>query len=438
MSRLAALCLTLTLATVARADDWPQWMGPTRDDVWKEAGVVEKLPEGGPKKVWSIPVEGGYSGPAVAGGKVFVMDYAKAGGKATNTPTGRDELTGQERVLCVDAESGKLLWKHAYDCKYKISYPAGPRCTPAVDGDRVYTLGAEGDLYCLDVAEGKPVWHKQLKTEYKIDAPLWGFAGHPLIDGDKLICLVGGPGSVAVAFDKKTGKELWKALSSKEPGYAPPSIITAGKTRQLIIFSATAVNSLDPETGKVYWSIPLEPKYGMSIARPVVEGNIMYASGIGEIGAAFKLDPDEPKAELLWTGKKDTALYSANSTPVVKDGVMYGTDCMVGVLRGVKLATGERLWESSLPTTGKEEKRAPHGTAFIVRNGETYYLFAEPGHLITAKLTPESYTETSRAFLIAPTQPVFGRDVVWSHPAFAMKSVFVRNDKELARFSLAK
>ena len=120
------------------------------------------------------------------------------------------------------------LWTHAYDRTYKISYPGGPRCTPTVDGERVYTLGAEGDLRCLNVADGTLVWSKDLTAEYKFDTPVWGFAGHPLVAGDLLYCLVGGEGSVAVAFDKATGREVWRALTASEPGYCPPTMITHG------------------------------------------------------------------------------------------------------------------------------------------------------------------------------------------------------------------
>src|SRR5436190_594928 len=212
------------IACSAIADDWPQWLGPSRNDVWKETGILEKFPAGGPKILWRVPIAGGYSGPAVAGGRVVVTDYVRAGGEAENDFATRSEITGKERVLCLSASDGKVLWEHEYDCPYKISYPAGPRATPTVVGGKVYSLGAEGNLFCLDAQSGKPLWSKELKKEYKIDAPMWGFCGHPLVDGNKLFCLVGGAGSVAVAFDKDTGKELWRALSSTpDAGYCPPT-----------------------------------------------------------------------------------------------------------------------------------------------------------------------------------------------------------------------
>jgi outer membrane protein assembly factor BamB len=142
------------------ADDWPQWMGPNRDDVWAETGIVDAFPEGGPKVLWRKPISGGFSGPAVAAGKVYVTDYDKASGDAKPVPTKRNSLVGKERIFCLDAKTGAELWKHEYECDYTIAYPAGPRCTPTVDEGRVYTLGAMGDLLCLDAQTGKVVWSR--------------------------------------------------------------------------------------------------------------------------------------------------------------------------------------------------------------------------------------------------------------------------------------
>jgi outer membrane protein assembly factor BamB len=434
---LLSSTLLLLFATTLRADDWPQWMGPTRDGVYAEKGLLAKFPASGAKVLWRMPIAGGYAGPAVAGDKVFVTDFVKEAGDSTNDPSKRSEVTGAERVLCFARADGKLLWKHADPRAYKISYPAGPRTTPTVAGGKVYTLGAEGHLLCLDAENGEVVWSKDLQKEYKIDAPIWGFCGHPLVDGQQLICLVGGEGSVVVSFDKDSGKELWRALSAPEPGYCPPSIIEAGGARQLLIWHPKALNSLNPKTGEVYWSIDFEPSYGMSVTRPQQAGDFLYASGIGDAALLLKLDRAKPAAEEVWRGEKKTAVYCSNSTPLIADGVIYGADCQVGALRGVKLSTGERLWETFVPTTGGE-RRASHGTAFLVKNGDRYFLFSETGDLIIAKLSAEGYEELSRAKLLEPTGDAFGRPVVWSHPAFAHRCVFARNDEEIVCVSLAE
>lgn len=436
-SLTALLTASFGIVSFAQAEDWPQWLGPNRDSVWKETGLVEKFPEQGLTVKWRVPVSLGYSGPAVVNGKVYLTDYVKESGDTSNNPGQRRELTGKERVLCLNVIDGKIVWEHGDAVTYKISYPSGPRCTPTVSGGKVYTLGAEGNLLCLDANKGHVIWSKELKKEYKTDSPQWGFCGAPLVDGQKLICLVGGEGSVAVAFDKDTGKELWKALSASESGYCSPSIIEAGGTRQVIIWSADDLNGLDPETGKVYWTQALKPGYGMSIAIPQKHGDLLFASGIGGVGAAFKLDSTKPGAELAWRGTNKTALYSANTTPVIDDeGILYGADCQSGQFRAVKLETGERLWDSFAPTTNT--RRGGHGTAFVVRSGDKYFLFSETGDLILARLSAKGYDEISRFHVLDPTGECFGRDVVWSHPAFANKCCFARNDKELVCVSLAK
>jgi outer membrane protein assembly factor BamB len=442
---IAALCLAWLVAA-ARADDWPQWMGPRRDGVWREAGLVQSLPAGGLPAKWRMPVKGGYSGPAVANGRVYLMDYDRPEGELANDPGSRAEIAGRERVLCLDAVTGKLLWKHEYDCPYAISYASGPRCTPTVADGKVYALGAEGNLTCLDAASGQVLWAKDFTRDYAAPTPLWGFCGHPLVESDLLICLVGGPGSVAVAFDKQTGAERWRALTASESGYCPPTMIDAGGSRQLVIWDADKLNALEPATGRVLWSQPLKPDYGMSIMAPQVAdtpaGRVLFASGIGAVGALFRLSADGSEPSVVWAGGPKTAVYCANSTPFIAGQTIYGCDCFTSNLTAVDLATGARLWETLEPTTGGE-RRSRHGTAFLVRqdppgDGTRTWIFAETGDLILAKLTPEKYEELGRMRLLEPTSECFGREVVWSHPAFANRCIYARNDRELVCVSAAE
>lgn len=430
--------MTLGLSA-ARADDWPQWLGPKRDSVWRETGIVDQFPAGGLRVKWRVPIDGGYSGPAVASGRVYVTDYVTGGDRSSPDPGKTDRLQGRERVLCFNAADGKLLWKHEYDCPYELSFGSGPRCTPTVAGGKVYALGAMGHLVCLDAATGGAVWSRDLKKDYRIKAPMWGFCGHPLADGQKLYVTVGGDGSVLVAFDKDTGKELWRALSAKEPGYCPPSLIEAGGTRQLVHWNGEAVTSVDPETGRPYWSVELEPAYGMSIMAPRRWNDYLFAGGIGFKAVMLRLAPDRPAATEVWRGKPGTAVYPVNSTPFIEGGVIYGVD-QPGALRAVRVETGERLWETFKPVVGRDHPpgdRVNSATAFLVKNGDRFFLFGENGDLVIAKLSPKGYEEVSRAKLLEPTSTAFGRSLVWSHPAFAERCIFARNDKELVCASLA-
>jgi outer membrane protein assembly factor BamB len=202
--RFASLALFMLAAGIplspCSADDWPQWLGPQRSPVWNEEGVIDKFPEPGPPLRWKAKLGGGYSGPAVANGRVFVMDRVMTSGDLndvkllheeppTNQNFVRRLLPGCERVLCFRESDGELLWSYDYDCPSTsvAMYAIGPRCTPTVDGDRVYTLGAEGRLICLQVDDGKVVWNRDLVSEFGFEVPEWGIAAHPMVDSDRLI-----------------------------------------------------------------------------------------------------------------------------------------------------------------------------------------------------------------------------------------------------------
>jgi outer membrane protein assembly factor BamB len=432
---IGLLASQAALVSYVAAADWPQWLGAARDSIWREDGIVERFGKESPRVLWRVPVELGYAGPAVAKGRAYVADYQKRAGEVKNNPGGRDELQGAERLLCFESRTGELIWKDQYDQDYKVSYPSGPRCTPLVDGVRVYTLGAEGMLRCLNTADGQLIWSRKLTDDYKTETPQWGFAAHPLVDGNHLYCVVGGENSVAVALDKRTGREVWKALSADEPGYCPPTIIEHGGLRQLLIWHPKSINSLDPQTGEVFWSVPLEPDFGMSIAAPRQLGALIFASGVKSSGALLRLADDRPAAEVLWRGNPKTAVYSANSTPFVEDGVIYGCDGQSGALIAARLEDGQRLWRTTDPTCGT--RRGSYGTAFLVKHQDRFFLFSETGDLILARLSREGYEELDRFHVLEPTGEAMGRDVVWSHPAFAERCLFARNDRELVCVSLA-
>jgi outer membrane protein assembly factor BamB len=426
--------------------------------VWRETGIVETFPTDGPKKLWIAPIGAGYSGPAVANGKVYVTDRVLASGeKSPDNPFAKGKLKGNERVLCLDEKSGRELWKHEYPAEYAISYSSGPRCTPIVDGERVYALGAMGRLFCLSVADGKPIWSKDFIQDYESYLPTWGFAANPLIDGDKLICLVGGSDNrLVVAFDKKTGKQIWaKESCGGDFGYSPPMIYVFGGKRQLIIWHSRGVLGLEPETGKRIWRIDFVAKAGLTAptARKVGDDRLFITSFYN---GSMLMMVGADKAQVVWKSKakgelpsQTTDLSSIMPTPVIDGDHIYGV-CSYGQLRCIETNTGKRVWESMQATRGKltppkvamdDEPGTGErwSNAFIVRHADRYFLFNEQGDLIIAKLAPKGYEELSRAHLIDPTnKDVRGRLVVWTHPAFANKCVFVRNDKEIACFDLAK
>lgn len=420
-------------------DDWGQWMGPKRDGVYRDSGIIESIPKAGLPIKWRTEIGGGYAGPAVADGRVFIFDYVKRAGEIMNDPGQRAQLQGEERLQALDAATGEILWTHRYDCPYSISYPAGPRCTPTVDGDRVYILGSEGDLKCLKVNDGQEVWAIKLPEKFGCEVPIWGFSSHPLIDGDLLYTMVGGKGQGIVAFDKRTGEVRWKALDT-QAGYAPPTIIEFGGERQLIVYHPVGVSSLNPNDGKEYWTIPIQPSYQMSIARPMIDGNKMYASGIGAKSVMMELATDRPAAKEIWRGTASNSVYSANGTPMFVDGILYGSDCQMGSLMAVDGENGERLWSTYEATRPGESRRVNHGTAFVTRIGDSnrYFILNELGELMMAELTAKEFKSLGKFAVLEPTGEAFGRQVLWSHPAYAQQTAFIRNDKEIVAVDLAK
>ena len=429
------LPLTLALSLAPAPDDWPQWMGPNRDNVWRETGLLDAFPAGGPKVVWRTPVAGGYAGPAVVGGTVYVSDYESPKPLPEDGNFGRKPTDGVESFLAIDAATGRPLWKKSYPVKYALSYPAGPRCTPLVAGGVVYFLGAEGHLLACDAGTGAVKWEVELKERYKTKSATWGYSAHPLLDGDNLIVLAGGEGSHVVALNTGTGAEVWKSQSQPEQGYAPPLLTTAGGVRQLVVAGPAAVRGLDPATGLRLWTTPYEASSGSIIMTPVRAGDFLYVGGYDGKNLMLKLTADKPGVEVLWKDKPRAGLSPVNVQPIADGDVLYGFH-QSGELMAMSVPSGERLWASTAPLA--DGKKLANGTAFVVRAGDRYVLFNDLGELILCKLSPKGYEELSRAKVIEPTGAASGRKVVWCMPAFAGKRCYVRNDKELICVDLAK
>jgi outer membrane protein assembly factor BamB len=428
----------------ARGEDWPQWLGEDREGVWRETGLLERFPAGRPKVRWRARLGPGNSGPAVAGGRVYVMDRQPAlGADGKPLPTKDGKSLGKERVVCLRADNGKPVWERAYDCPYRIAYPSGPRVTPLVHKGRVYTLGAMGDLYCLDAATGAARWHKDLASAYKAPIPVWGWAASPLVDGNLLYCLVGGKGSAVVAFNKETGKEVWKALTTEEVGYSPPILIRAGGKRQLIVWHSDSVNGLDPATGRVYWTQPYPTEGEPERPAPTVSqvrksGDLLFGTSYYHGPLMLKPAADRPGVTVLWKDKtkkrsRPIGLHCLMSTPVIKGGYIYGV-CRNGELRCCDVKTGDQRWETYAPVAGKKIDCA---TAFLVPQGDRFFLFNDSGELILANLTAKGYAEIDRARIVEPVEAFRDRKVVWAHPAFANRCVYARNNKEMVCVSLA-
>ena len=425
------------------ADDWPQWFGPRHDGIWRETGILEKFPEDGPKVLWRTPIRRGYAGPAVAGKRVYLMDREvdrSPEAKRESARTGAQ--AGKERLLCLEAASGKIVWEKSYDCAYTMSYPAGPRVTPLVEGKRVYTLGAEGLLVCRATKDGRELWQHDFKERFQAKTQTWGFAASPLIHGDLLICLAAGDGTTAVAFHKETGKEVWRALSAGQPGYCPPRIVKHAGRDLLIIWHPESVNALDPATGKRFWTIPWKIRFGLTIPMPqMIDEEHLFLSSFYNGSLLLRLKKNNGTPGIVYRTNKaserqTTHLHGIMNTMVLRDGHLFGA-CSYGQFRCMEALTGKRVWESLKPIALDGPTR--WGTVFVTPHEDRYFLFTEKGDLVIARLSVEGYEEIDRAHVIEPNgADLRQRRIVWSHPAYAHKCVFIRNDTEVICLSLAK
>lgn len=434
------ICVSCVLWVAAHAvvfgqeDSWPQWMGMERNNVWPAKNTLDQFPKEGPKVVWSAPVQVGYAGPAVVGTSVYIGEFESAVDvKVSNFS--RDKMEGVERFKCLNAETGEEKWRQEFPTTYAISYPSGPRCTPVVEDNRVYFLGAEGKLLCLDTEKGSVVWKRELKEEYNTNSALWGYASHPLIDGDNLICVVGGEGSHTVAFDKMTGKEIWKNGTASEQGYVPPKIIEHAGVRQLILASPDFIKAVDPATGKELWNEKYEATSGSIIMTPIHSGNYLFIGGYSKRNLMLELDSASPGAKALFRDKPKLGLSPVNVQPFFNGDLIYGVH-QSGELMAVEIPSGERLWATSQPVS---DRPVGNATTFIVNNGgDKFFLFAETGELVIAKLTRKGYEELDRSKVIEPTNNAFGRPVIWCAPAFANGRMYVRNDEQCLCIELTK
>ncbi len=434
---LALLCVSAS-AQLLHATDWPEWRGAGRLGVLTDTGLVDVFPDSGLPVAWRTPIHSGYSGPAVADGRVFITDARRPDPRSTAVV---------ERALAIDEETGELLWAHEWETDYaglQLVYAIGPRATPTVDGDRVYVLGAMGNLLALSVADGRVLWQKNYAADFNTAVPSWGMSGAPLVDGDRLIAIVGGePDALVVAFDKETGAEQWRALDVvAEAGYGQPVIYEAGGARQLIVWHPTGLASLDPVTGGVYWEQAFDTTNGMTIATPVKSDRYLLVTQLYNGALMMRLGADRPTAELLWKGSSNSyepdetdGLHAMTTTPIVAGDHVYGVGAH-GELRGLDARTGERLWMSDRMTT-----QTSFSTAFFVRHDDRYFVNNDEGDLILARFTPTGYVELDRVRLIEPTsRPARGhgadRLVNWVHPAYANGHVLQRNDREILRASL--
>ncbi|MCS6975833.1 MAG: PQQ-binding-like beta-propeller repeat protein [Gemmatales bacterium] len=387
--------------------DWPQWRGPRRDGISRETGLNLDWKATPPRVLWEKPVSGGYSSPSVADGRVYVTD--------------RDGKN--ERVLCFDAETGEELWVYSYPNDYgNLEYGAGPRATPTVHDGRVYTLGATGTFLCLEATpadrQPKVLWRHDLMDELDTEPPRWGVASSPLIEKDLVIVMPGGPNGCVTAFDRVSGKLVWKALGDVG-GYSSPIACTAAGARQIICLTGEALHALKPEDGSVLWSYPWVTTFEGNIATPIVAGNYVFISSSYNKGCALLEifnDGGKFRAEPVYV-RANKLMRNHHSTCVLVDGYLYGFDVNTNnntaFLRCVDFRRGEERWADRSLTKG----------SLIFADG-CLLIQTEDGQLVVVEATPEGFRTRGE-------MKVFDSFQTWATPALVHGRLYVRDGKRL-------
>jgi outer membrane protein assembly factor BamB len=409
---LRSVLLLLLLAPLTHAADWPQWLGPNRDNSTSE--IVAPWTEA-PRVLWRHPVGEGNSSPTVADGRVFIHSKVM------------DKL--EEEVIAYEAASGKEIWRHAYKrAEFKSGYGNGPRATPTVLDGKVYTFGITGIALCLEAATGKEVWQVDTLDRFKAKNILFGMAGSPLVDQDHVYFNVGADKASIVALDRKTGATAWQSLDDKA-SYSSPILFGQGTDRQLVFLTAKGLTSLDPATGKLFWQFPLVDLLFESSTTPVKVGERIVASSItyGSAGLSLETKESKPAYKEEW---KSPSLTSYFSTPVA-----VGTDTLYLVtgqlpfpgkrpsatLHCVDMKTGKSLW--------KKEKVGTFHAALLRTGDNKLLMLQENGDLVLLDPSPKEYKELSRASVCGET---------WAHPVLVDGKLYLRDKKEIICVQLGK
>ncbi len=394
-------------------EDWSRWRGPRGDGSWNGPKISRKLPENGLKRVWKSPLNPGYSGITVKENRVYTMDRPPV------------ENSGEtERVLCLKALDGSLLWEFGYPSEYgNLSYGKGPRASLTIHEGRVFGIGAMGHAFCLNAKDGKKVWFRDLLAEENATKPIWGFSGAPeVFEGELLVHIGARPSGSILALDLDTGQTKWRVGSDKKAGYAPPLPISRGGRKELICWGPNQIMGLPVGGGKTLWQIPYEVKYGVSITKPIYHDGIALVCGYWDGSRAIRLGKEPGDAKLLW--KDEEKLCGLMSQPLYSEGLCYLLDRRNG-LTCFELKTGRILWtdDHQLTAAGRNPQAS---LVWAGKDGDVLSLNAE-GELVYLNLSKTGYSEHWREQVTGKT---------WAHPAYAGSRVFARSDRELVCYEL--
>lgn len=410
--------------------DWPGFLGPARNGKSVETGLPKQWLAQGPPVVWQAEVGTGYAAPAIAGGRVF--QFSRFGDSA--------------RLTCLDVKTGKPLWtcEHPTAFEDMLGYNNGPRATPMVDGEHVYTYGAEGVLQCVQVANGKLVWRIDTLKDFGIVKNFFGVGSTPLVVGDLLIACVGGSppggptdvyaangqvesnGTAVVAFDKATGKVRWKT-GDELASYSSPVVAKIGGHDVLFMFARGGLIAINPAKGEVLAHFPWRARRLESVnaSTPVVVGNEVFISETYEIGSALVRFTGKAFEE-IWTDRnrrRNQAMALHWNTPIERDGYLYGSSgyhAPEAELRCVEWKSGKVMW--SEPGMGR---------CSLLLVEDKLVCLSEDGSLRILNATPQKYDEVVKWEMMGPDGKPLLPYPSWAAPALANGLLYVEGANRL-------
>ncbi|MDA7920654.1 PQQ-binding-like beta-propeller repeat protein [Verrucomicrobiales bacterium] len=370
------------------ADDWPVLRGPERDGISNEEGLAKVTSA---EVAWEKKVGLGYGAPVVGGGKVVIAGHD--GGE-------------KDTLFCFDEVTGDEKWKFSYPQPLAdLYFQGGTTGTATINGDRVYQIAREGELFCLDAEKGKVVWSTHLKKEFKYEKPDWGFTGAPFVHGDHLLINAGESGLV---LNRQDGSVVWKSETGKA-GYSTPYVFEKNGTQYAIFSNEKYYVCVEAANGNTVWSHKWMTRYGVNAADPIVAGNhILIASGYGK-GAELLQWSGSGEPKRVW---KSRELKTQMNAALLMGGYLYAIDGDEGKdmtsLKCLKFETGETLWT---------EESVGHGT--VSAAGDQLIVLTEKGELQIAMASPEGYEPHFKKQVLDPK--------VWTVPVFANGKICCRN-----------
>ena len=414
---LVASCLLLFVSlsiasSVAQADDWPHWRGVNRDDMSTESGLLKEWPKGGPKEAWLNKDSGlGYSGFAIVDGKLFTMGL-------------EDE---REFALCLNADTGKELWRSPIGERYQNGWGDGPRSTPSVDGDRVYCMSAKGSLVCLKT-DGSSIWEVKME-DFGGSIPKWGYAESPLVDGDQVVCTPGGKQGTMLALNKMTGKKVWQTKPVSSEGktaaahYSSILPVDLNGRRQYIQLLVLAAIGVDAESGEVLWQSNWPGRIAV-IPSPIYrDGEVFVTSGYSVGGKLIKVAEDN-SVEDVWFTK---TIQNHHGGVIQLGDYFYGSSGKKG-FTCLNRADGEMVWN---------ERKIKKGCVAYA-DGLFYYLQESDGKVLLIDADEEKPNVISQFTLSPQTKRRNARGKIWVHPVIANGKLYLRDQEIIYCFEISK